>query len=176
MAEVPAGVALAALMGVLFWFWLKRDQRSRRFKKASQAERDALQLARKAGYKVLSTQVAGVATIIVDGECLESALRADMLLSRWGRRYIGEVKSGKRAPDPRERATRRQLLEYSLAFEADGLLLFDMEQEKIRRIEFPRPAWRARTLRWAILVGGVGGYALAYFGPRIAEFWPYLAL
>jgi hypothetical protein len=176
MAEVQAGIALAALIGVLFWFWLKRDRLRRRFNKASQAEEDALHLARKAGYRVLSTQVAGVATIIVDGERLESALRADMLLSRWGRRYIGEVKSGKRAPDPKERATRRQLLEYSLAFEADGLLLFDMEKKRIRRIEFPRPGGRARAIRFGVLLGGLGGYVLAQAGPRIAEFWTDLAL
>lgn len=106
---------------------------------------------------MLATQVAGTAVVIVDGERLESPLRADMLLGRWGRRYLGEVKSGKRAPDPKGRDTRRQLLEYSLAFDVDGLLLFDMSKGRIHRIEFPRRRTSsAGWLLFAALAGLVG--------------------
>lgn len=160
MSELPAAIALAALLCCLLILWSARRRRRRRFSDGAAAERAALTLAQRSGYRVLATQVAGTAAIIVDGQRLESALRADMLLGRWGRRYLGEVKSGARAPDPTDRATRRQLLEYSQAFDVDGLLLFDMEKGRIRRIDFPRPA-RPRAL-WSLLLGLAMGYALGH--------------
>ncbi len=36
------------------------------------------------------------------------------------------------------RATRRQLLEYAYTYGLDGVLLVDMEAERIVRVEFPR--------------------------------------
>lgn len=163
MAETPALIAVAALLLALALLGAKRWRRRRRCARGAEAEREALWLARAAGYRVLDTQVAGAATIVVDGERIEAPLRADLLLARGGRRYIGEVKSGRRAPDPRGRDTRRQLLEYSLAFDVDGLLLFDMSAGAIRRVEFPRRARRGWL--WPMLVGLGAGLALGLTSP-----------
>ena len=65
-------------------------------------------------------------------------LRADLLVERDGMRFIAEVKTGERAPDPSFPPTRRQLLEYRLAFDPYGVLLVDVEAGEIFEVDFPR--------------------------------------
>ncbi|MEQ8275778.1 MAG: hypothetical protein RMA76_38980 [Deltaproteobacteria bacterium] len=116
-------------------------------------------LARRAGYLVEGVQVERRFTIHVDGRPETITVRADMVLGRGGRRFVAEVKSGRIAPDPTSTATRRQLLEYAHVFDADGVLLFDMEAKRIRPVEFSRG--RRRRV-WPWLVVGLGlGWALA---------------
>jgi hypothetical protein len=152
--------ALALLLALLLaprllFGWRLR----RRFTRAAAAEREAVVLARRAGYRVLDTQVSGRARLWVDGRGHEVEVRADLLLARFGRRFIAEVKTGAKAPDPTDRNTRRQLLEYHHAFAADGLLLFDMEARRIHRVDFGPPPGRPR---WAwLLAGALLGAALA---------------
>lgn len=87
-------------------------------------------------------------TIAIDGQRVPVELRADLLVAHGARRLVAEVKTGQHAPDPRQTATRRQLLEYRLAFDADGILLVDPEAGRIREIGFPIPASaRRRGLR-----------------------------
>lgn len=107
-----------------------------RFRRGIAAEARAIRLAERAGYRVVGIQVPGTVAIVVDGRTRVLHVRADMLLERRFRRFIAEVKTGRVAPDPTSRATRRQLLEYTHAFNADGLLLFDMEKERIHQIRF----------------------------------------
>jgi hypothetical protein len=73
----------------------------------------------------------------VDRQTLAARVRADFVVRRLGRRFVAEVKSGALAPDPCHPPTRRQLLEYCLAFGSSGLLLVDMGREAIRIVEFP---------------------------------------
>ena len=73
-----------------------------------------------------------------DGEEVEVAVRADLWVGRGSRRFVAEVKTGSMAPDPTRSATRRQLLEYLLVFEPDGLLLVDVEEGLIHEIDFPQ--------------------------------------
>lgn len=176
MPELAQTLTLAALVIALLLAGGQRWRRRRRFARGAAAEVEAVELAKRHGYRVLATQVAGTATIIVDGERLESPLRADLLLSKWGRRYLGEVKSGRRAPDPKDRSTRRQLLEYSLAFDVHGLLLFDMSARVIRRVEFERRVGRRSGL--GLLFGILLGLALGALVVRfdllaaLREVWP----
>ena len=64
-------------------------------------------------------------------------VRADLLVSRGARRFVAEVKTGARAPRIETAATRRQLLEYAVAYDVDGVLLVDMEEHTISEVEFP---------------------------------------
>jgi hypothetical protein len=68
---------------------------------------------------------------------VRASVRADLLVQRDGALFVAEVKTGSRAPDPSFPATRRQLLEYLMVFEPDGLLLVDMEREAVMEVEFP---------------------------------------
>ena len=103
---------------------------------------------------MLGAQVEGSYSLVVDGEPLNVPLRADYMVSRRGRRYIAEVKSGKSAPRLSTAATRRQLLEYLVAFEVDGVLLVDGEERQVHEVVFPVPSrdqsglWAGKQLGW----------------------------
>lgn len=97
--------------------------------------------------------------MFVDGERLEYEVRADLLVSRWWRTYVVEVKTGKVAPNPRKGATRRQLREYAALYDVDGLLLADMSAGELHEIRFPAKATegRARWMAAMLLIGAMVG-------------------
>jgi hypothetical protein len=53
-------------------------------------------------------------------------------------RLVAEVKSGKIAASLACAATRRQLLEYRLAYDVDGVMLVDMAAGRVHEVRFPR--------------------------------------
>ena len=75
----------------------------------------------------------------VDGTWTEVELRADFLCSRNGRRFVADAKTGRDATGVGCAATRRQLLEYRLAYPVDGVLLVDAERDQVLRVEFEAP-------------------------------------
>jgi hypothetical protein len=109
----------------------------RRLRAAQRAESAAERLLERLGFAVVERQATRRWTLAVDGEETEVWCRADLLLVRRGRLYVADVKSGERSPDPFGPATRRQLLEYLLAFGADGALVVDMVAGEVREVEFP---------------------------------------
>ena len=106
--------------------------------RANAGEVDAEQLLYASGYRVLDRQVRCLWWFCVDGEEQEVEVRADLLVEKNGQRFVAEVKTGTHAPNPAFPTTRRQLLEYGLAFDPYGVLLVDMEQEEIMEVSFPR--------------------------------------
>jgi len=100
------------------------------------AERRAERLLERAGYGIEARQATRRWSIACDGEPVEVLLRADLLVHKHGARYVADVKTGSRAPSIRTAATRRQLLEYWHAYDVDGVLLIDMEQEHIHEVVF----------------------------------------
>ena len=137
---------LVALLGALFlicalgWYRARRRiaraNRGRQ-KLAKRAERRAEKLLRRKGYGVVERQPTRRWRMTIAGRPREVSSRADLLVERKGRRFVADVKTGGRAPDPRIPATRRQLMEYLLVFEVDGALLVDMERGRVREVEFP---------------------------------------
>ena len=107
--------------------------------RARRGESRAGEFLRARGYDVIAAQSVGGYAVSVDGEEVEVMLRADYLVARDGLRYVAEVKTGARAPHLRTPATRRQLLEYGVAFDVDGILLVDAEEWRIHEIRFPAP-------------------------------------
>lgn len=119
-------------------------------------------MAKRAGYRVLGSQVEATYVLRAGDETKEITVRADMMLERRGRRFVAEVKSGKKAPDPSSRATRRQLFEYAHVFEADGLLLFDMTARRIREVRFEGLRGVRAPLVWPWVLFGISvGVAIA---------------
>jgi hypothetical protein len=151
-------VVIAVLLFVVLAFvtrdWATRLSRRRRWSRARFAESAAPSLLAQFGYEVLGAQVPGQYTLSVDGQAVSVPLRVDFIVARDGRQYIAEVKSGRSAPLLSTSATRRQLLEYLVAFPVDGVLLVDAENRRIHEVRFPTP-WstpRQRTGAWAIAV------------------------
>lgn len=137
-----AALAVALLLLVLAVAWWRartavaRGNRGRQ-RVARAGEDDAERLLGAAGFRIVERQVTGAWVLEIDGEPVEVRCRADLLVEARGRRFVAEVKTGDRAPDPTRPQTRRQLLEYHLAFEVDGVLLVDMEERRIRTVRFP---------------------------------------
>jgi hypothetical protein len=133
LIALAAWGALAARRALRAWALRRRMARAR----AGEGYAEALLLAR--GLRVVEAQPTRSATVEVDGALATYTVRADYLVADWrGRRYVAEVKTGARAPDPLHAPTRRQLLEYARAYpEAAGVLLVDAERGRVRDVRFP---------------------------------------
>ncbi len=163
MPAVPVGqivvavaVAVLLLLAVLAVHrWYVRWRLRRRWSHARSVERQAGRLLEELGYRLLGRQVETSYAVLVDGRPAEVALRADYLVSRGGRRLVAEVKSGSVAPRLDTAATRRQLLEYLVAFQVDGVLLVDGEQGEVHEVTFPMSRPRSHEVspaRFAVYV------------------------
>ncbi|MBL8717879.1 MAG: hypothetical protein JNL79_18010 [Myxococcales bacterium] len=128
------------VVGLILGLWFARLGRSSRSKGrnrvAAEGERDAEVLLEDAGYQIVDRQVRRRFSFAVDGAATEVEVRADLLVERRGRTLVAEVKTGSNAPDPTYPPTRRQLLEYSLVFGADEVLLVDVPAGEIHVISF----------------------------------------
>jgi hypothetical protein len=77
---------------------------------------------------------------------------------------VAEVKTGKVAPRLDHAPTRRQLLEYSVAFEADGVLLVDADEGRVTVVDLPTSARRERARGPAWMVPFFLGLAVGAAG------------
>ncbi|MGM0556494.1 MAG: hypothetical protein ACQEVA_08975 [Myxococcota bacterium] len=134
-------VALALLAVLVLWWlklrlakWWDDRRRRKRQQRASKAEVAAAGLLEKHGYEVVDSQVRRQWQLDVDGERLDVTVIADYLVERDGVRLVAEVKSGERAPNLTNSATRRQLLEYALAYDSPTIVLVDMAELVVRRV------------------------------------------
>jgi hypothetical protein len=145
-----AVLAVVALVGALVALVLARRARrwrgswraKRRATRAGAGEAAAIALLRRAGFRIVARQARTWWTPLVDGKPHELELRADYLVEGHGELLVAEVKTGDAAPSLATAATRRQLLEYHVAFGVDGVLLVCPERGSIHRIEFPLLAAR----------------------------------
>ena len=157
-----AGLAIAVLAGALLALVLARRLRAwrgswrarRRAARAGAGEDAAASLLRRAGYRIVAEQARTWWTPRIDGEPHRTELRADYLVEAHGELLVAEVKTGDAAPSLATAATRRQLLEYHVAFAADGVLLVCPERGAIHRIEFPFDAAGGAARRGAAAADG----------------------
>lgn len=144
-AVLAVVLAIAALVGALLALVLSRIARGfrgtwrarRRAARAGAGEDAAAVLLRRAGFRIVARQARTRWTPLIDGAPYQTELRADYLVEARGELLVAEVKTGEAAPSLGTAATRRQLLEYHVAFAADGVLLVCPERGTIHRIEFP---------------------------------------
>jgi hypothetical protein len=138
LALVALGAAVLALvLARLVRRWRGSWRARRRAARAGAGESDAAALLRRAGFRIVASQARVWWAPLIDGEPHETELRADYLVEARGELLVAEVKTGEQAPSLATAATRRQLLEYHVAFAADGVLLVCPERGSIHRIEFP---------------------------------------
>lgn len=136
-------------------------ERRLRFASARRGEKEARAFLETRGYDVVGEQVTVAYEVVVDGEAITVTLSADYLVRRGGRRLVAEVKTGEVAPKIETRATRRQLLEYHVAFGADGVLLVDMTARTVREVVFPLPESKPAPIGWAVVLVAVAAGAVA---------------
>ncbi len=138
--ELMGGLGAALLLSIFWASWHQgaAGRRVRRHHRLGHlGERAASKILKRDGYRILETQASESYQISVDGKLVPVHLRADFLVEREGRRFVAEAKAGAVAARPTGRATRRQLLEYLYAFRVHGVLLVDVPQAVVLRVEFP---------------------------------------
>ena len=128
---VFAGMILYHLVVINY----KNYRVKRTFKSGRIAENAAVKFLRSHGYKILASQLREEVIIYVDGEAEKSIVRADYLVRRGWKLYVVEVKSGQQG-NAKLPSIRRQLLEYYMVYQPDGILLLDMEHKNLQEIRF----------------------------------------
>ncbi len=171
LALAGAGAALVVLAVVLVRAIARRGRSRtarRRARVARAGELAAVELLAAAGFTIDDAQATHAWQLTVDGAPHAAALRCDYLVTRDGERWVAEVKTGGEAPRLGNSATRRQLLEYQVAYGAVGVALVDATAGVVHEVCFdlgmalaPAPAG-APTQPWPLLaVGFVAGAATA---------------
>jgi len=141
----PYREILVALISMLVALWVAQLLHSwrgswrarRRAERAGAGEDLAADLLVEAGYTVVEKQARVLWGPLLDGEPQLMELRADYLVEADGQLLVAEVKTGELAPSLETAATRRQLLEYHVAFAVDGVLLVSPEAGTVQRVAFP---------------------------------------
>jgi hypothetical protein len=108
----------------------------------------APQMLERRGYTILDEQVDRRYAFLIDDEPHEAILRADLLATRHGKRYVVEIKTGK-SGKATHRGTRRQLLEYALYYDVDAVLLLDADRDALFEVVFPAEPMRESRLKFA---------------------------
>jgi hypothetical protein len=144
-------VAIAVVQAVVLagTRWARRRRMSIRMERARAGEDAAPALLEDHGYAVLGSQAVVEHAVRIDGRDVVVALRADYLAEKRGARYVVEVKTGAVAPRIETSATRRQMLEYRIAFDVDGVVLVDAESGRVHEVTFPALDRFARAPRGA---------------------------
>lgn len=133
----------------------------RRFRKGAEAERRAIRFLQQRGYRIIDSQLQKRFSVEVNGEKQMMTVRADYLVKKHGRLYIVEVKSGKQG-DVALTHVRRQLMEYNLVYQPDGIILLDMAHRHLQEIRFHYPHHRFRKRAAHLLAGALLGIMIAW--------------
>ena len=135
---------------------------SLRMERAVLGEARAPALLEARGFAVIGAQVMVEHAVRIDDRVVAVTLRADYLAERNGARYVVEVKTGALAPRIETSATRRQILEYRIAFDVDGVVLVDAESGRVHEITFPSLARLARpaaSSTWRVIAVAIAATA-----------------
>lgn len=161
LVAAAAAIALVQSLRIAGRAWLVRRRLAGARERGAAGEVRAEGLLKRMGFTIVGRQVAARYGLGVDGAEIPVDLRADFVVARRGRCYVAEVKTGTFAPKLETAATRRQLLEYRVAFAVDGVLLVDADAGRVRRVEFPLPPAPRAPSRLAWLLAGAACGALA---------------
>lgn len=149
LAAIAAAAVAVAVVQALVVALRRRLQRRRialRMERAAAGEHRARAWLENHGYTVLGAQVVAEHPVRVDDRTVIIALRADYLVERGDARYVVEVKTGALAPRIETTGTRRQMLEYRVAFDVDGVVLVDAEAGRVHEVTFPALARFAKPV------------------------------
>jgi len=153
-------IALLVLQSVRLWVARSRPRRRLERNRRAGVEGEILaeRLLRERGYEVEGRQVGGSYELLVDGAPRRVVVRADFVVRRGGRRFVAEAKGGRVAGQLETIATRRQVLEYCVAFDVEGVLLVDARAGEVSLVQLPRPGASERG--WGGLVVALAVTAL----------------
>jgi len=170
--RITALIIISLLVIIILRYKYNEYRKSRRisksFKRGNDLEKDASKFLIKNGYKIISEQYEQYHSYKVNGEVYKSKLIVDYLVSKKGKRYLVEVKSGQKAINIKDKNTRRQILEYDFAIDNDGIFLLDMENKEMKNIEFNHKEFTRNftTLKLSIILA-IGAIFIPYIIPKL---------
>jgi hypothetical protein len=145
-AVATSAIVLLLTRWLIGWRYVQHRRASslhavQRSVRAHRGEQDAESLLVAHGFRILVRQPRAVWAPQVDNVAMPFDLRADLLVQDMVTHevLIAEVKTGDFAPALTTAATRRQLLEYQLAFAVNAILLVTPERGDIARVQFSMP-------------------------------------
>ncbi|MCR4430708.1 MAG: hypothetical protein NUV45_06795 [Tepidanaerobacteraceae bacterium] len=133
---IISGIIIGAIITVSYLRYIKKLKTNKRINRAKKSEIKAVELLKKNGFEIIDIQKENTYTVFVDDKPYKATVKADMIVKKGNKTFVAEVKSGESAPSLKSIDTRRQLLEYYLVYKPGGLLLIDMEKNKIRKVEY----------------------------------------
>lgn len=125
---------------------LNSKQAKKRAVISNRAEQKAEKWLKRNGFQIIERQQSRPLIIKAGTTHHRYQIRIDFLVKKSGRTYVVEVKSGSQNRHITNRETRRQLLEYFLAYQPDGIILFDMETKKFSEIKFLLPYFHSQLI------------------------------
>lgn len=115
---------------------LKKWVTSRRFRRGVIGETIAKKWLEQQGFKILSEQEEFEGEILINGQVQAIKMKPDYVVKKGGKLGVVEVKTGKKAIDPRNSNSRRQILEYWHHLDIDEIYLFDAENKDLISLDF----------------------------------------
>lgn len=131
-----SGGIICLVLFVKIGNWLRAKRLRKRFSKSRQAEKEAEKILKKNGYTVIDAQKSKPLLITIGDKIHRYLVRIDYLARKRGKVFVVEVKSGEKIPYITNRETRRQMLEYYLAYQPCGILLLNMKNKSISEVKF----------------------------------------
>ena len=139
-------VIIALIVGIIlglgiFYYLSKKGEEHKLNTKAENkySEVEAERLLARRGYQILARQPKRNIITAIDGQEHYGYLAADYLVRRGKERFVVVVKLGEGPADPNEPVFRRRLIEYDHVFSVDAILILDLEQGELRRVNFVFP-------------------------------------
>jgi Holliday junction resolvase-like predicted endonuclease len=113
---------------------------------SKRAEKKAEIWLKRKGFHIIEKQQSRPLIIKTGKTSHRYLIRTDFLVKKGGQKYVVEVKSGRKNSKITNRETRRQLLEYFLAYQACGIILFDMDSKKFTEVKFLLPYFQSKWI------------------------------
>lgn len=130
------GVIIGIILAFYIFKFFRRWKLRKRMQKAKKGEYKAIKFMKSQGFRVTDLQKEGSYTLFIDDKPHVVNVKADMIVKKGKKTYVAEVKTGDKVTSPKYTDTRRQLLEYYMVYQPSGLLLVDMEKQKVRKVEY----------------------------------------
>jgi Holliday junction resolvase len=144
--------------------WLRAKRLRKRFSKSRQAEKEAEKILKKNGYAVIDAQKSKPLLITIGDKIHRYLVRIDYLARKRGKVYVVEVKSGEKIPYITNRETRRQMLEYYLAYQPCGILLLNMKNKSISEVKFQfESTMRQKVIKLVYFLAGAFFSLILYY-------------